>query len=274
MWISRKELEQISAAIKSYQNGHNVDIRDHQEGPLSILKNDIYSLVQNKNNQLAQTESERDILAEYMADISHQLKTPITSMMIMMDLVEDAEPEKQQEFMQNMKFSLVKMEWLIGALLKMAKLDAKAIAFMPQKVKVSELVQGVMPSIEIMLDIHNQAVILEQDAEICCDKKWTIEALMNIVKNAMEHSPESGIITIDSGRNPMYEWISVTDSGAGLRKEQYSALFKRFENSTNENGFGIGMPLALSIMKGQNGDIDVELGGNGRGATFLLKFFT
>ena len=89
----------------------------------------------------------------------------------------------------------------------------------------------------------------------------------------MEHSPKGGTITIDSGVNPMYEWISVTDSGKGLKKEQYAALFKRFENSTNENGFGIGMPLALSIMKGQNGDIDVELGGNGKGATFLLKFF-
>lgn len=273
VWISKKEIEQLSAAIKGYQNGQAVDIRDNQEGPISILKNDIYCLVQSKNNQLSQTEAERDILAEYMADISHQLKTPITSMMIMMDLLEDAEPEKQREFMQNMKFSLTKMEWLIGALLKMAKLDAKAITFAPQNVKVSELVQAVMPSIEIMLDIHNQSVILEQDVEICCDKRWTIEALTNIVKNAMEHSPQKGTIKIDSGRNPMYEWISVTDSGTGLRKEQYASLFKRFENSTSENGFGIGMPLALSIMKGQKGDIDVVLGGNGNGATFLLKFF-
>lgn len=273
MWINRKEVEQLSAAVKGYQNGQNADIRDNQEGAFSILKNDIYSLVQSKNEQLTQTEAERDILAEYMADISHQLKTPITSMMIMMDLLEDAEPQKQQEFMRNMKFSLTKMEWLIGALLKMAKLDAKAIAFTPQKVKVSELMQAVMPSIEILLDINNQSVIIQQDIEINCDKKWTIEALTNIVKNAMEHSPKEGTITIDSGSNPMYEWISVTDSGKGLRKEQYAALFKRFENSTNENGFGIGMPLALSIMKGQNGDIDVELGGNGTGATFLLKFF-
>ena len=89
----------------------------------------------------------------------------------------------------------------------------------------------------------------------------------------MEHSPQGGTIRIDSGVNSMYEWISVTDSGIGLRKEQYASLFKRFENSTNENGFGIGMPLALSIMNGQNGDIDVDLGGNGKGATFLLKFF-
>jgi len=272
VWINKKEIEQLSAAVKGYQNGQYIDIRDHQEGPFSVLKNDIYSLVQSQNEQLSQTEAQRDILAEYMADISHQLKTPITSMKIMMDLLEDAEPEKQQEFMQNMKFSLSKMEWLIGALLKMAKLDANAIMFSPQKVKVSELMQAVIPSVEIMLDINNQSIIQEQDVEINCDKKWTIEALTNIVKNAMEHSPQGGTIRIDSGMNPMYEWISVTDSGEGLRKEQYASLFKRFENSTNENGFGIGMPLALAIMKGQNGDIDVELGGNGKGATFLLKF--
>ena len=273
VWISKKEMEQLCVAVRGYQNGQNADIRDHQEGTFSILKNDIYSLVQSKNEQLIQTETERDILAEYMSDISHQLKTPITSMMIMMDLLEDAEPKKQQEFVQNMKVSLSKMEWLIGALLKMAKLDAKAITFTSQKVNVSELVQAIMPSIEIMLDVNNQSVIIERDIEIYCDKRWTIEALTNIVKNAMEHSPKGGTITIDSGVNPMYEWISVTDSGKGLKKEQYAALFKRFENSTNENGFGIGMPLALSVMKGQNGEIDVELGGNGKGATFLLKFF-
>ena len=273
VWISKKEMEQLCVAVRGYQNGQNADIRDHQEGTFSILKNDIYALVQSKNEQLKQTETERDILAEYMSDISHQLKTPITSMMIMMDLLEDAEPKKQQEFVQNMKVSLSKMEWLIGALLKMAKLDAKAITFTSQKVNVSQLVQAIMPSIEIMLDVNNQSVIIERDIEIYCDKRWTIEALTNIVKNAMEHSPKGGTITIDSGVNPMYEWISVTDSGKGLKKEQYAALFKRFENSTNENGFGIGMPLALSIMKGQNGDIDVELGGNGKGATFLLKFF-
>lgn len=273
VWISKKEMEQLCVAVRGYQNGQNADIRDHQEGTFSILKNDIYALVQSKNEQLKQTETERDILAEYMSDISHQLKTPITSMMIMMDLLEDAEAKKQQEFIQNMKVSLSKMEWLIGALLKMAKLDAKAITFTSQKVNVSQLVQAIMPSIEIMLDVNNQSVIIERDIEIYCDKRWTIEALTNIVKNAMEHSPKGGTITIDSGVNPMYEWISVTDSGKGLKKEQYAALFKRFENSTNENGFGIGMPLALSIMKGQNGEIDVELGGNGKGATFLLKFF-
>ena len=87
MWIHKKEIEQLSDFVNGYGNGQEIDIRDNKEGALSILKNDIYSLVHRKNEQLAQTEKERDILAEYMADISHQLKTPITSMMIMADLL-------------------------------------------------------------------------------------------------------------------------------------------------------------------------------------------
>lgn len=273
MWISKKEMEELSLAVRAYQNGADIDIRDNKEGAFSILKNDIYTLVQGQKEQLTQTKIELDILAEYMEDISHQLKTPITSMLLMMDLLVDAKPKKQEEFVQNIRASLVKMEWLIGALLKMAKLDAKAVTFQPQSIKVSELVEAVMPSVAIVLDIHSQSLVLAHDAEICCDKRWTAEALTNIIKNAIEYSKEKSVITIDSGKNPMYEWISVTDSGDGLNKAQYAALFQRFENCTNENGFGIGLPLALSIMKGQKGDIEVDLGGNGRGASFVLKFF-
>lgn len=273
VWINKREIEHLCEVMKGYLEGQDVDIRDNKEGSFSMLKDDIYSLVQKKNEQLIQTETERDILAEYMADISHQLKTPITSMMIMIDLLEDAEPDKQQEFIQNIKFSLLKMEWLIGGLLKMAKLDSMAVTFTPQMVKVSDLLQSIMPSVEVLLDINNQSIVINNDSEVFCDKRWTAEALTNIVKNAIEHSPNKGIIQIDSGTNPMYEWISVTDSGNGLKKAQYAALFKRFEHSTSENGFGIGMPLALSIMKGQNGDIDVDFGGKGKGATFILKFY-
>ncbi len=273
MWISKKEIDQLTDSLKEFLKGNDIDIRDNKEGPFSILKNDIYSLIRTKNEQLTQAEAERDILAEYMADISHQLNTPITSMMIMADLLEEAEQEKQMEFIHNIKFSLSKMEWLVGGLLKMAKLDAMAVEFIKRKVKVSELVQSVVPTVEVLLDVNSQSIIIENDLEILCDKRWTVEALINIIKNAMEHSPRGCQIKIDSGTNPVYEWISVTDCGNGMKREQYAALFKRFEYSTNENGFGIGMPLALSIMKGQNGDIDIDFGGNGKGATFTLKFY-
>lgn len=273
MWIRKKEIEQLSAFIKGYDSGAETDIRDNQEGAFSILKNDIYSLMHTEQEQLKNIEAERDILADYMADISHQLKTPLTSMMIMTDLLEDATPEKKSEFIHNIKLSLHKTEWLVDALLKMAKIDAHAITFSKKSIKVSELIAEAKPSIAILLDVQNQTLQVENDGTITCDKRWTTEALINIIKNAIEHSPKNGCITINSGTNPLYDWITVTDSGTGMTRSSYSALFQRFEYSTNENGFGIGMPLALSIIKGQGGDIDVDFGGNGQGATFTIKLF-
>lgn len=273
MWIKKEEVEQLSEFVKGFPSVDEVDIRDNKEGAFSILKNDIYAFVNTRNEQLKNVEAQRDVLAEYMADISHQLKTPITSMMIMTDLLEDASPEKRSEFIHNIKYSLGKMEWLVGALLKMAKIDAKAISFSKREVKVSELIEEMKPSVDILLDVNNQTLQLVNDFVINCDKRWTVEALTNIVKNAIEHSPNDSEIVIDSGNNPMYQWISVRDSGAGMNRSSFAALFKRFEYSTNENGFGIGMPLALSIIKGQGGDIDIDFGGKGQGATFIIKFF-
>lgn len=273
MWIKKKELEQLSEFVKGYISGEELDIRDNREGVFNILKNDIYSLVNKKNEQIKVIESERDNLSDYMADISHQLKTPITSMMIMADLLEEAEPGKQAEFIHNIQVSLNKMEWLVGALLKMAKLDAHAIDFIKKDINTSELLEAVKPSVAILLDINNQTIKLKRDCVIHCDKRWTVEALTNIIKNAIEYSSKDSVIAVDSGENPMYSWISVKDSGLGMDKTEYAALFKRFENSTNENGFGIGMPLALSIVKGQGGDIDVDFGGDGQGTTFIMKFF-
>ena len=273
MWIRKKEVEELSELVKGFISGDEVDIRDNKEGAFSILKNDIYAFVSTKNEQLKNMEAQRDSLTKYMADISHQLKTPITSIKIMIDLLEDASPEKRSEFIHNIKYSLNKMEWLVGALLKMAKIDAKAITFSKSEVKASELIKETKPSVDILLDINNQSLQLVNDFVIKCDKRWTVEALTNIVKNAIEHSPNDSEIIVDSGSNPMYDWISVKDSGVGMNRTSYAALFKRFEYSTNENGFGIGMPLALSIMKGQGGDIDIDFGGKGQGATFIIKFF-
>ena len=153
MWIRKKEVEQLSEFVKGYISGEELDIRENREGVLPVLKNDIYSLVDQKNEQIRVLEAERDVLSRYMADISHQLKTPITSMRIMADLLEEAEPEKQAEFIHNIQFSLNKMEWLVGALLKMAKLDAHAIDFHKKDVKASELLEAVKPSVAILLDV-------------------------------------------------------------------------------------------------------------------------
>lgn len=197
MWIRKKEIERLSEFAKGSISGEEADIRDNKEGAFSVLKNDIYSLVNTKNEQIKITESERDILAECMADISHQLKTPISSIMIMTDLLEAAEPEKRAEFIHNIKLSLNKLEWLVGALLKMAKIDAHTITFSKADVKVSELIEAVKPSVNILLDINNQTLELANDCVINCDKRWTVEALTNIIKNAIEQEhqvPENQLL--------------------------------------------------------------------------------
>ena len=140
MWIKKKEIEQLSEFVKGYSSGEKLDIRENKEGSFNILKNDIYALVNTKNEQIKAVEAERDSLSDYMADISHQLKTPITSMMIMADLLEEAEPEKQEEFIHNIQVSLNKMEWLVGALLKMAKLDSGTAILQKERISIKELI--------------------------------------------------------------------------------------------------------------------------------------
>ena len=273
MWVNKKDIEQLSVNIKRLIAGVDIDVRDNREGHLRILKNDIHTLATNKREQVELLQRERDILKDTLADISHQLKTPLTSMMIMAELLEDAPPEKQSEFITNIQSSLHRTEWLVSALLKMAKLDAKSVEFRLETVNSNDLITTALTPLTIGLELQGQEVEVIGSDSFLCDKRWTAEALGNIIKNASEHAPNNSKITIEVGSNPMCTWISVTDSGPGLDRSQITKIFKRFEGSDNSKGYGIGLPLALTIMKNQFGDIDVDAGGKGRGATFTLKFY-
>lgn len=273
MWISKKELQSLSEGIRMALDGQPFDPRDHKEGALSILKNDIYILANAEQERKKVLAKENEHLAEYLSDISHQLKTPISSVLLMTELMTDAPEKKQQEFLLQIKKEVRHMEWLVTALLKMAKLDASTARFIKEKISVSDLLSEAHKSVEILLDIRNQSVRLVNNLSLSCDRKWTAEALINLLKNASECSPENSEILVDCGENPLYDWISVTDAGEGLKKEKLSRLFRKFESSQKEDGYGIGLPLALSIMRAQNGDIEVTPGGKGVGATFFLKFY-
>jgi signal transduction histidine kinase len=275
--IRKSEIKNLSDNIRRIIDGQAVDLRDNREGVCSILRNDIHTLANLKNEQVNALQRERDKLKDALTDISHQLKTPLTSMMIMADLLENAlssdapPPEKQTEFITNIKTSLTRMEWLVSALLKMAKLDAGAVEFRRETVSSDALASLALEPLQILLDIKNQRIEIFCETELVCDKRWTAEALTNVLKNASECSPDGGKIRIESGINPICKWISVTDSGEGITKDKIAALFKRFAGSGNDKGYGIGLPLALAIMRGQNGGIEVC--GIGSGATFTFKFF-
>ena len=273
MWINKNEIEALSADIRKIIDGQTLDLRNNQEGVWGILRNDIHTLANIKNEQMNVLERERDNMSDTLANISHQLKTPLTSMIIMADLLEDAPQDKHAEFLSNIKIGLARIQWLASAILKMAKLDAGAVVFSQSHVQSGELIALALAPLNIMLEIKNQTVEIIGEAELVCDKRWTAEALTNIVKNASEYSPDGGTISIKTGANPICQYISVTDCGAGITNKQIVNLYKRFKGSRSDNGHGIGLPLALAIMRGQNGDIEVDGGGNGNGATFTLKMY-
>lgn len=273
MWISKGELAALSTELRRAISGEAVEFRDNQEGPLSMLKNDLHILVAQLSAERDAANAARAEFAEYMENITHQLKTPVTSMMLMADLLEAAPPERQEEFLTNIRTSLARMDWLVGTLLKLAKLDAGAIRFDRTEVTAQALVDAALTPLAILLDVQAQEVVLLQDAVLHCDKRWTAEALTNLLKNACEASPKDTTIIVEAGDNPLYEWISVRDAGSGLSREEMASLFVRFAGSSKNGGVGIGLPLALAIARGQNGDIDVDAGGKGTGATFTLKFY-
>jgi len=271
MLISRKELETLSQDIRRIIDGQAVDLRDNLEGRLSALKNDIHTLSGRLNEKAQNLQNEKAAMANTLADISHQLKTPLTAMMMMAELLETAPPQKHQEFISNLKQGLTQTEWLANALLKMAKLESGSAAFNLVHIPASKLVDIAITPLKILLDIKDQCVRLTGEADLFCDKNWTAEAIANIVKNASEHSPAGSVIEIAAGANPISHWISVTDAGDGIPAARIKDLFTRFGGS--RKGIGIGLALALTIMRGQDGDIDVDGGGDGKGATFSLKFY-
>ncbi|MDR2501743.1 MAG: HAMP domain-containing histidine kinase [Oscillospiraceae bacterium] len=271
MLISKRALDRISADILRVIAGESVDFRNNREGALSALRNDIHTLARLKNEQVEALVRDKAVLRDTLADISHQLKTPLTSMMIMAELLESAPPEKHTEFIENIKSGLARTQWLVTAMLKLAKLDSGAVEFSRAMVSSGKVIGRALEPLGILLELKNQRVERAGEAELFCDLRWTAEALSNILKNASEYSPTESVIRVGAGENPICAWISVADRGKGLTREELSSVFKRFEGSRADAGYGIGLPMALSIMRGQNGDVSAENAEGG--AVFTLKFY-
>lgn len=273
------ELQKLSTYLQRIANGdESLDIRDNVEGELSILKNNIYkvTLMLSENSSLLHNEKLK--LTDAISDISHQLKTPLTSMVVMTDLLSNSalEEEKRQEFTHNISIQLERMEWLVSSLLKLSKMDAGTISFKKERINVQELVQKALEPVLVPMDIKEQSlnIVGQEPTYYIGDFKWTVEAIINILKNCVEHTKEGGMITIRFSENVLFTEIIIQDTGEGISRKDLPYIFKRFYKGENasEESVGIGLAMAYSIIKSQEGDIEVS-SKQGEGTSFHIKFY-
>ncbi len=272
-------IEELSGYLRRiYAGEYTLDIRDNQEGELSILKNEIYKVTTILSKSEEHQRKEKEHLADILSDISHQLKTPLTSMIVMTDLLRSPglEREKQKQFTKQMGVQLERMQWLLTSMLKLSKIDAKTVRFKKETISVNQLIRHALEPLYIPMELKDQKLEINVAQEITFlgDFNWSAEAILNIVKNCMEHTKQGGTIRISCDENPLYTQIIIEDNGSGIEKEDLPYIFQRFYKGKNagEDSVGIGLAMALSIMKNQNGDISVT-SKKEEGTSFYLKIY-
>jgi signal transduction histidine kinase len=270
-----REITQYAGKIN--EGDYSLDIRDNHEGDLGILKNEIYKITTMLKRQATALQNDKVILADSIADISHQLKTPLTSLFVLNDLLSDNPSEHDKEmFLDRMRSQLQRIEWLVTSLLKLSKLDAGTITMKKNDVYVNYLVDKALEHLSIPLDIKMLQVYIkgEKKVKFIGDFNWSSEALINILKNCIEHTPDQGELTISFEENPLYTVITIADSGPGIDQDELPYIFNRFYKGKNspEGHIGIGLAMAQKIIAKQGGDITVK-SEKDRGSKFTIKFY-
>ncbi len=278
-YLQMKSIRKLSEYMMKVRNGeYTLELRDYQEGELSILKSEVYKSTLMLTEQAELLHKDKRYLADAISDISHQLKTPLTSMGMMVDLLSNSSvtPEKRAEFLGNLSNGVERISWLVSALLKMSKLDAGAVILKEEPVQMSELLEAVQQQLILLMELKNITIVIEEinEVRVMLDFSWTMEALSNIVKNCMEHTPQGGNIIIRYEQTSFYTMINIEDNGEGIAKEDLPHIFERFYKGKNSSpdSVGIGLALAKQIISLQKGVITVE-SSVGVGTSFTIKFY-
>lgn len=255
---------------------YDLDIMDNEEGELSILKNNLYKVTILLRSQNEMLKKDKLYLSDSLADISHQLKTPLTSMMVMMDLIKQEKDEKKRsEFIKITETQLDKMKWLILNLLKLSKLDSGTIEFNKENISILKIIEQSFQPLLVSAELKNIEIINHsQDFDVLADKNWTVEAFENIIKNCIEHSEKGSVIQVSTEVTNVYKSVKIKDNGSGIDEEDLHHIFERFyrgKNSASES-VGIGLALSKAIFEKEKGEIFVK-SKLGEGTEFEVRFY-
>lgn len=283
LWIQKlrhDRIRELSLALDQLLHGDfNVNFGDYTEGELEILKNELTKVTITLKEQAEILQSEKVRLADSIADISHQIRTPLTALNLNLASLgtEECTGRERKEKILQAKLLTGRMEWLIEALLKLAKLDAGTISFAQDRITAAELIEKAAEPFEISMELREQTLDVSGVSKNCSftgDFSWSVEAVSNVIKNCMEHTGKGGTIWISCSENAIYTEIVIADNGPGIEREDLPRLFERFYKGKNagSQSIGIGLALTRAILAGENGTIQAENGRNG-GAKFCIRIY-
>ena len=274
-----KSIESITRYLEQInKKNYDLNIESNSEGQFSILKNEIYKNSLMLKDVSNNSKLDKLNLKKSLEDISHQLKTPLTSILIILDNLIDDENmnvEMRNDFIKNIKREIMNINFLVQEILKLSKFESNTIEFIKKDIEIKEIIKSSIDNVLLLCDLKNIEIIVEANNyyKIKCDYRWEIEAITNILKNCIEYSENGQKIIINFQQNNIYFMIKIKSFGKMIDKKDLPHIFERFYRGKNSNSEGIGIGLALSkaIINEDNGTIDVF--SNKKETTFIIKYY-
>ena len=266
---TKKKIEDIFLLIHSLNT--DVDNYEVEDDEFGGLRDEIVKVIGEKRILADKAVKSEQILREYTEDIAHQLKTPLTGILLMLDLIKEDEGNKI-EYINRIRASSNRLHQLVDILLKLAALDSETIKMKKESISVKKLIDEVVTEMEIIFANQDFTIpVVGNDCNLICDRKWTYEAIYNIVKNGIEASEDKGIKIYLQETN-IYQSIVIEDFGKGISKDDLKKIYRRFyKENKDSKGYGIGLPMAKTIIEKQNGELVYTRGKTSN--SFELRFY-
>ncbi len=277
----RRRYAAIDALSKSIDRVlHEQDailIAESDEGELAVLSSEIRKMTVRLKEQSDRLSEDKRLLSDAIADLFHQMRTPLTSMNLLVSMLakEDLPEEKRLRYLHELKTQLERIRWIAETLLKFSKLDADSVRFAPETIPVSELIDAAVEPLRVPMELKGLTLSIEpHGAALLADRAWTTEAVANILKNAMEHTPAGGSITVEAEETALFSRITVRDTGTGFEPDELGHVFERFYRgrSASNDSIGIGLALSRQIIAEQGGTVTAK-NADGGGAVFEIRFY-
>jgi len=274
-----KEIKEIIKCIEEINNkNYELKIDSISEDELSILKNEIYKTTIMLKEAAENSNKDKVNLKKSLEDISHQLKTPLTSILVMLDnIIEDPNMDLdiRNDFIIDIKRNVLNINFLVQSILKLSKFDSNTIKFIKNDYSIKEIVNESIKNVSPLCDLKNTGIELniKEDCNIICDYRWQVEALTNILKNAIDHSKDNNKVIVNVDNNSIYCSIEIINFGDIIPNSDIKHIFERFYKGKNskDDSIGIGLALSKMIIEEDNGIISVE--SNDKETKFIIKYY-